>query len=413
MPATPATPQTAAQAAAAAAQQNQMARNLIMSQALEMQTQLSAQTLSPTVNNAGQVINITPRNVGLLKGFYVEYTALIKNTNASAAITPTPLSTLNLFSNIQFTDLQNNVRINCPGYQIGLLNSVKQKNPFATAFLNSSIDCPVKYGANSTGTIQGTANQNVVWQAPVSLAATVGGYVTGVLWIPVSYSDHDYRGALYSNVVNGQMNLQFTVNPTPGYVSGSSVMMAMYGPADTATSVQVLGTTVNVTQVYMDQLPIDPRSGYPILPQRDISTIYELKNTTFTAAAANNDFPMQYPNFRDILSSIVILDPLIAPSNVPFFTNYFALQAANTTNIFKRTAALNQALTRNIMGFDLPNGISYFSYRQKPLSTTQYGNLQLVFNGNSNWLQSYAIYHCWESFASIATITQSGSLAAS
>jgi hypothetical protein len=65
------------------------------------------------------------------------------------------------------------------------------------------------------------------------------------------------------------------------------------------------------------------------------------------------------------------------------------------------------------MGFDLPVGATYFSYRGKPLSTTQYGNLQLIFNPNSNWSSSYAIYHGWESFASIATITQAGSLAAS
>lgn len=412
MPA-PTTQVSAAQAAQNAATQNQLARNLIMSQALEMQTQLASVTLSATVNNAGQVINVTPRNVGLLKGFYVEYNAIVKNTNAAAAITPTPMSALNLFSNIQFTDLQNNVRVNCPGYQIGLLNTLKQKNPFASAFLNSSIDCPVKYGNNSTGTVQGAANTDVCWQSPASIAAAGTGVVTGLIFVPIAYSDHDYRGALYSNVVNGQMNLQFTINPTPGYVAGGSLQLAMYGPADSAVTVQILSANVTVTQVYMDQLPIDPRSGLPILPQRDISTIYELKNTTFTAAPANNDFPMQYPNFRDILSSIIVLDPFTNPSNVPFFTNYFALQAANTTNVFKRTAALNQALTRNIMGFDLPNGVAYFSFRGKPLSTTQYGNLQLIFNGNANWLQSSAIYHCWESFASIATITQSGSLAAS
>src|ERR1700761_4692670 len=113
------------------------------------------------------------------------------------------------------------------------------------------------------------------------------------------------------------MNLQLTVNPAPGYVSGGDQMLAMYGTADSASTCQILNTTIQVTQVYMDQLPVDKQSGLPILPQRDLSTIYELKNTTFTQAVPANDFPMQYPNFRDVLSSIVLFDPLTsAPTSV-------------------------------------------------------------------------------------------------
>lgn len=412
MPVAP-TPVSAATAQQNAAAANALANQLIRSQSIEMFTQLAPVSLSSTISNVGQVVNVTPRNVGLLKGFYVEFSAQVKNTNASVAITPTPLSPLNLFSNIQFTDLQNNVRINCPGYQLGILNTIKQKNPFATAFLSTATDTVVKYGANSTATVQTQAGIDTLWNAPASIATGATGVVTGVLWIPIAYSDHDYRGAIYANVINGQMNLQFTVNPSPAYVTGGDQMLSMYGVADSGTTVSILNTTVQVTQVYMDQLPIDPRSGLPILPQRDLATIYELKNTTFTSAVPNNDFPMQYPNFRDVLSSIVLLDTLGAPPSIPNVTNYFSLQAANSTNIFKRTPNLNQALVRNVMGFDLPLGVTYFSYRGKPLSTTQYGNLQLIFNGNSSWSSSYAIYHCWESFASIATITQSGSLAAS
>jgi hypothetical protein len=403
------TPQDQQNAAIAA---NNYANQLIRSQALEMHTPLAPVTLSASVNNAGNVVNVTPRNVGLLKGFYVEFSAQVKNTNASVAITPTNFNAANIFGNIQFTDLQNTVRINCPSYQIAFLNTVKQKNPFSAAFLNTTIDCPIKYGANSTQTVLGVASTDTVWSASSTIAFGATGVVTGLLWVPIAYSDHDYRGAIYSNVINGQMNLQFTVNSAPGYIAGGNQMLTMYGPGDTATSVQLLSTTIAVTQVYMDQLPIDPRSGLPILPQRDISTIYELKNTTFTAAVPGNDFPMQYPNFRDVLSSTVVLDTLAAPVSVPALTNYFSLQAANSTNIFKRTASLNQALSRNIVGFDLPVGASYFSYRGKPLSTTQYGNLQLIFNPSTAWSGSNAIYHGWESFASIATISQAGSLAA-
>lgn len=400
-------------ALAQAQQANAIANQLIRAQALEMQTQLPPVTLSATINNAGSIVNVIPRNVGLLKGFFVEVSAQVKNGNASVAITPTTFGPINLISNFTFTDLQNNVRINCPGYQIAFLNSIKQKAPFATTWLSSSLDTPVKYGSNTLGTVQGVASTDTLWSATSSIAFSATGVVTALFWVPISYSDHDYRGAIYSNVINGQMSLQITINPLPGYVTGGDQMLAMYGPADSNTTTQILSTNILVTQVYMDQLPIDPKSGIPILPQRDISTIYELKNTTFTGAVSGNDYPMQYPNFRDVLSSIVLFDPLTsAPASLPQVTNYFSLQAANSTNIFKRSASLNNGITRNILGFDLPQGTAYFSFRQKPLSTTQYGNLQLIFNPSGTWVTTNAIYHCWESFASIATITQAGSLAA-
>lgn len=400
-------------ALAQAQQANALANQLIRAQALEMQTQLPPLSLSGTVNNAGNIVNVIPRNVGLIKGFWVEVSAQVKNGNASVALTPTAFGPINLISNFTFTDLQNNVRVNCPGYQIAFLNSIKQKAPYGVSWLGSSIDTPVKYGANTTATVQGVAATDTIWSATASIAFNTTGVVTALYWIPIAYSDHDFRGSIYANVINGQMALQITINPLPAYTSGGDQMLAMYGPADSSTACQILNTNILVTQCYMDQLPIDPKSGIPILPQRDVSTIYELKNTTFTAATIGNDFYLQYPNFRDVLSSIVLFDPLTsAPGSVANFTNYFALQAANSTNIFRRSASLNQALSRNILGFDLPLGTAYFSFRQKPLSTTQYGNLQLVFNPNSNWASTNAIYMCWESFASIATITQAGSLAA-
>jgi hypothetical protein len=401
------TSNTALATLAQAQQANALASQLIRSQGIEMQTQLPPITLSNTVNNAGAIVNVIPRNVGLLKGFFVEFTAQVKNTNATATLTATKFGAMNFFSNIMFTDLQNNVRINCPGYQIGFLNSVKWRGPAFFAQVGSVFDGNVGWGSNT-----GTA----LWSFPAAgIAAAATGTISGILHIPISYSDHDYRGAIYSNVINGQMALQFTITPNPATVGASgNYVLPFCGPADNATSVQILSTQIVVTQVYMDQLPIDPKSGIPILPQRDISTIYELKNTTFTGAVSGNDFPMQYPNFRDVLSSIVIFDTMTsAPPTVNTIANYFSLQAANSTNIFKRSPGLNAGITRAVLGTDLPQATAYFSYRNKPLSTTQYGNLQLIVNPTGTWVSTNAIYHCWESFASIATISQAGSLAAS
>ena len=407
-----------------ATQANKLANDLIRSQAIEMQTQLPPIALSNAINNSGQQVNVIPRNVGLLKGFFVEFNATIKNNNAvdPMFVNLSQLSAANFFSNVMFTDLQNNVRINCPSYQLVLLNTIKNKAPFGMAISFNSYDAGTIQWFDGQASVQGSVGL-VPWHAPTTaLAPGASSYISGVMHIPIAYSDHDYRGAIYSNVINGQMGLQLTINPAPAFLAGKTPMLCIGGPGDTSTSLQILNTQIVVTQVYMDQLPIDPKSGLPILPQRDISTIYELKNTTFTGAVSGNDFPMQYPNFRDVLSSIVLFDnPGLGPpttqfagqnNTTPQITNYFSLQAANSTNIFRRTANLNNVMTRAVIGTDMPFGIAYFSYRGKPLSTTQYGNLQLIFNPNATWLQTSPIYHCWESFASIATISQAGSLAA-
>lgn len=389
---------------------NAAAGTLIRAQGLRMQTPVGTQVLSASANNAGMQLNFIPRNVGLVTGFWVEGSAQIKNNNASAAITPTALNVANFFSNITFVDLTNTTRINCSGASICLLDTTKERKPFAVADLTTGYDTPVKYGANSTATVQSVATTNVVWSATSSIASGATGVVTFIMWIPMAYSDLDFRGAYYANVINGQANLQLTVNPSPAFASGGDQMLTMYGTADSSTSVQILNTTVKVTQQYYDQLPVN--QGQVILPQRDISKIYMLLDTTFSNMVPANDFPMPYPNFREIISSTVRFDTLTTLQSVPNFVNYFSLQAANATNIFQRDGALNAALTRNTIGTDFPTGIAYFSYRDKPLSTTQYGNLQLIFNPNSNWSASYAAYHFWEMFADVAVVTQLGSVAA-
>ena len=68
--------------------------------------------------------------------------------------------------------------------------------------------------------------------------------------------------------------------------------------------------------------------------------------------------------------------------------------------------------TRQIIGSDLPPGCYYFNSRQKPISTVQFGNMQLLINpagtiGTGSYLQIG-----WEDFALVNTLTQAGSLPA-
>ena len=101
--------------------------------------------------------------------------------------------------------------------------------------------------------------------------------------VPLAYSDDDLRGVVYANVVNATMQLQLTINTAGFFAAGSTAdtTKAVYSSADSS----VLGTLTNVTitvyQVYLDQLPVG-QNGV-VLPVLDMATVYELKNTPFTA----------------------------------------------------------------------------------------------------------------------------------
>jgi P3 major capsid protein len=372
------------------AQLNQIARTLIQQNSIEMTQQIFATTINPAQSN---VVNVIPRNVGLIKGFIVEVAAVIHNSGAGAALVPTQFSTANILSQVTFYDLNNNTRIQTAGWHLEMVNSIKSKRVFGSALLQSASDSPMEYGSN----------WNVIG-ATQSIGAGTDGTITMRYYVPLAYSDTDYRGSVYANVVNATMNLQLTVNPNPVAVGGDTTLACYSGNTGSCTS-----CTISVYQVYMDQIPAG--NGGPVLPLLDLSTIYELKNVTFSAIVAQQDYPIQYANFRDFLSTFAVFYNGAARTNGTD-VNYFSLQAANFTNIWKVNPQLVALKTRNLIQQDLPTGAYYFSSRTKPISTTQYGNMELVLNASTATSGAYCLIG-YEDFALINALTQAGSLPAS
>jgi hypothetical protein len=384
-----------------AIQNNAIARQLVSSKGLRMVQQVFTTTVTPANN---PIINIQPRYVGLIMGFWVKVTASIHNTTGGGtAITPTNFGVANLVSNFQLTDLNNLVRINTPGWHINFLNSVKGRWPYASALLNTALD-----GINATGSYGSNWAVNV---QPASIADTATGICTCWFYVPLAYSDGDYRGAIFANVVNATMQLTVTLNTTPVGVSTADTTNNVYAAAAGAGA--MTSATVTVYQDYIDQLPTGPQ-GY-ILPQLDMSTIYELKFTNVSAITAGVDFTVQYPNFRDFLSTIAIFnhDPASGSGRgVGADVNYFGLQAANLTFIFKLEPSLVALRSRTLLHTDLPDGVYYFGHRARPIATTQYGNMQLVLNAITANTGAYMLIG-WEDFGLQNVITQAGSLPAS
>ena len=382
---------TAAQVAQKAAQANSAARNLVLGTAFPMIQQIAAQSVNP----ANQVIvNIPPQNVGLLKGFFVEVVTTF-NVTAGSALALSPFGPANLLQNVLFQDLQNYQRINTPGWHIAMLNAAKQGRPFMSS---TPSDSPIGFGSN--------------WGVISAPSAPAGGSTGNVIrmfyWVPLAYAAHDLTGAIYAGIVNATMNLQLTLaNSAQFAVSAGDPLGAVYtGNTATVTSHQV-----TVYQSYLDQLPVNKNGGGPILPALDLSTIYELKQTSFAGMTVGQDFPMGYSNFRHFMSTFAMFDNGSAWSGITPGTdvNYWSFRTANYTDTRRADPFLWKGLERQKILTDFPKGLYYFDTREKPIYTQQTGNVNLV--GNFSTVNSGAqVLLAYEMLANVNNLQNAGSL---
>lgn len=400
------------------AQLNQIARSAIKARAVPMLQQIFSTVYgTPTgttdVSAIQPVVNVIPRNVGLIRGFWVKIVAVINNQSGETA-SLSDFGPANLLTQIQFNDLNNNTRIQTTGWHVDFINSIKARRPFGTALIRGGtgsttggFDDPINYGSNFSGVIA----------APPTIANDAAASVSTVtMWwyVPLAYSPDDLRGSVYANVVNATMQLNLTFNPKAFVLGTADSTSAVYTLAAGATvaSCVVAQATVTVYQDYLDQLPVGQQGV--ILPILDLATIYELKNTIMTAIPQAQDFPVQYANFRDFLSTIAVYVNTASSGARVGGTdvNYWALQSANFTNIWKLEPGLIATRTRNHLQTDMPPGTYYFGSREKPISTTQYGNMQLVLNTITSGAGAYMLLG-YEDLALVQTLSMAGSLAAS
>jgi P3 major capsid protein len=379
---------------------NARARAAVLAQAVEMKQQIFTGVISAS-QAAGQApINIIPRAVGLVKKFIVEISGTANNTDGANAANISDIGLDNLLApsnGCVFTDLQNNVRIQTAGWHLGRVFKAKHRWGAADALLATAL---VEAGVD--GNVFG------IEVAPTGFAHGTSQPFAHTYEIPISYSDEDLRGATYLGVVNAVAQLQLNLNPSPFAAAGvDSTTTVWKGATGTLSAV-----TVTVYQVYLDQLP--QGKGGPILPPLDLSTVYELKNTTNQQPfQVGQDNPLSYANFRRFLSTSVIYNDNPAADagrTAGTDVNYFALQSANFTNIFKTDALEAARLTRVLMYKDLPKGCYYFSHRKKPISTISYGNMQLIINPSTAAAGAYSLIG-WEDFATVNALMQAGSLA--
>lgn len=382
------------------AQNNAYARQLIVQNSVERIQQIYSTSLT-SLSSSNNVINVVPRNVGLIMGFFVDI-SLTFNVTSADSVGISPFGVANLLQQVIFNDLQNNTRIQTAGWHLHAINSARLGRPYALPF---AMDKSGNAGGNNTPVVYG--DQWSIMQGPATVATATPTTIIARFYVPLAYSREDLRGAVYANVINATMQLQLTLNTNLIVAQSVDHTLSVYhATTATAPTYTVSAVDVTVYQHYRDQLPIGQNG--PILPWLDLSTSYELKNTTMTGLSVGQDFPVPYSNYRSYLSTFFIFDnggTLNAGSDI----NYIALQSANYTNLLKATPDEFALLSYAYLQTGWPLGTYYISHRNDPISTIQYGNMDLIVNAstvnaNAQLLMGY------EDLAMVNLLTQAGSL---
>lgn len=380
------------EAAQQARRANMGARQYVLDNAIEVIQPIYSTTVAgASLTTSNNVLNIPPQNVGLIKGFIVQVSGTLANTGGSQA-SRTEWGAYNAISNIQFVDLQNQVRINTAGWHLGGLDCAKNGFGYGGAIAQN---LPADFGNNWT--VQSLAS---------TIAATSGTAALSVFyWVPISYSAQDLRGAIYAGVVQATMNLQITLNATPGYTTGTQ-MNAIAGGASTAVAWSG-NITVKVWQVYLDQLPTV--NGQVVLPVDDISQYYAIYNSSMSGLVASQDYAIPYANLRQFLSTFLVYDNA-GTFNVGSDINYFLMQTANQYNWLKTDPYVQALTARQAIMSDFPKGTYYFPTRDRPINTVQFGNVALVVNP-STVTSSLSVFNMgYEAFARLNNVNLAGVL---
>lgn len=367
---------------------NMQARSLILGNGVRMVQQVQSITVDPT---QVQTLNFQAKPVGLLTGFIVEVTANLNNP-AGAQVNRTNFGTANLLSNVTFTDLYNVQRINTAGWHLALLNAARQGFPLGSTF---APNIPMNFGNNYSPFI-----------GPASIpAATASTQVRHIYHVPIAYSPTDLRGSIYSAIVNGVQNLSVTLNSAPVIAGGGDPLNAVY-QGNAGGYVAGASVTVNVYQVFIDQLPSTNQG--PILPNLDINTIYEVKMQTYTGMAVGSDFPIDYANQRQFLSTCLVFDNG-GTFNAGSDLDYLMLQAANATPLWKLPPEIVALHSRALFMCDTPPGSYWLDHRGAPIDTVTWGNMALVLHANTVNAGAKAVVG-FEDFSISSTIQGAASL---
>ena len=316
------------------------------------------------VQGQATTVNLTPQPVGLTTKYFVEVITTITNPAGGSLLTRAPFSAFNQLSNIAYTDPSQTQRINTTGWHLATVAAMRRRRIPGAAY---TTDSPTGFGS---------VVQPI--QAPATIAAASGtGTARSIYEVPLSTGRNSLRGAIVSGTVFSNQQLQITFNPN-FLQAGTDPLNAGYTGSGTGAAAPTMATTVNLYQEYWDQYS----QALLAALQPDLSTIYELKTSVFTPIVANVDNYFRFSPLREYWSTVLAFDNG-GVMNAGTDVNYFKLQAANQTNFWQNSPALQSFDTRNKFGDEAPPGVYLFDMHDEPIVTAADGNTTLIVNPNS------------------------------
>lgn len=348
---------------------------------------------------AGQQLQflINPAPVGLITRFIIQIQASIGQGNAETQ-TRVQNAAAAFLSNVQYIDTSNQTRINCTGWYLNQLATLRRRRMFGGA-ITMDINNVAGMGAAFTAGL--IAAPSTLTAAPP--AANAPNFFM-FYEVPLAYGPDDLRGAVLAALINATQSLNLTVNPNFFVTSTDVVNIAEAGYQSSSTQLgKISNLTIKVYQEYIDQF------GGLALPQIDLSTQYLLQTTGGYQPVANTDLIIPYANFRLFMSTIFRYNNA-GTFNVGSDINFASIRTANQSDLVKLDPYTLTLQNRENVGDDLPAGYYTFNHRHKPLFTNQFGNLSLVIQASSVTSNNSTITVGYEQLALMNQIPASGAI---
>lgn len=324
-------------------------------------------------------VNFLASNTGLIRRFFLEISGTL-NCAATHTLTATKHGISNLLSNVQYTDQNNRLRINTTGSHLHLLACEKRRRPFGAAFVA---------GTGITDTC-GLGSNFPVQNNPSSVSGGTAQNFTFIWEIPVINSNTDLTGAVYANQTTSNNQLAFTLNPAFFAYNSDPFNAGYTTDAALATTLPTItGLTWTLYQDFLDQLPTD-NAGFAVLPQRDISWAVCIQYLNPGPQVQSTDNIYALPPYNVYQNLMLFWDNYGYSGTTGGDVQYVKIQISNTYVLKQWDALLLSALTRNIIGCDLPGansasagaysgGVYSLDLRAKPLSVNQVSSTNIVF----------------------------------
>ena len=339
-------------------QQNLTLRSLLLQTALRQRKNLGV-----TLGALGQTSRIKLFNVGILTSLAILVTCPI--TIGTAIAVASARAPWNLINRIKITDFDGTDRLNLSGYQLYLLNSVRRRQPFGWNNQQAAV-----------------AGAGIV--ANPSLPTAIGnGTISFYLHVPICVNDNaldgiagqDLTGAIYAQTGVGELYLSIDWN-TNLYVNGSQDAVYAGAPTTTVVLNGVTGPSVQVWQNYLLPQPVGERGALPI-PPLDIMSVYELNGNLRSSdnLAVNVEKLISLPNVRRVIGTYVnyFNGTAYAANDISQFR-----LLVNGNNILQEWSLTAQQVEQRLTTEgDLGNGVYFWTYRDHPIETSIYGNVQL------------------------------------